>query len=95
MHSRYCFKSSLSQKCCLATCLSFVKYSLGWWVPFSRVRTVLKAKLMSGNAHGYRPTLEQVTAPLWTSVSFRRRGTEIAPKDPSLAVLIFQDSTLN
>ena len=53
--------------------MSFALQSLDWWAPFSRVRTVPKANLVSGNARGYLSTLEQVTALLWTSVSSRRR----------------------
>lgn len=46
--------------------MSFAMHSLSWWVPFSRVRTVSKAKLVSGKVPGYLSTFEQVTASLWT-----------------------------
>lgn len=75
--------------------MSFVMYSLGWWVPSSRPRRVPKAKVLSGNAHGYLSTPEQVAGPLWTSGSSRRRGIEITLKGPSLPALIFQDSILS
>ena len=70
--------------------MSFALHSLGWWVPFSRVKTVPKTEQVSGN-HDYLSTLEQVTAPLWTSVSSRRMGIETALKGPSFHALIFQD----
>lgn len=44
--------------------MSFVTDALSWWVPFSRVRKVPKAKLISGNACDYLSTLKQVTSPL-------------------------------
>lgn len=71
--------------------MSFALHPLGWWVPFSRVKTVPKTKQVSGN-HDNLSTPEQVTAPLWTSVSSRRMGIETALKGPSFHALIFQDS---